>query len=293
MIAWDHPQLSIRTQCRALDLPRSTAYYIPRPVDPDELRQRRKLDRLYTQYPFYGVERMTDALRKTGESAGTDRVRRLLRDMGLCAVYPKPRTSVPNGNAGRFPYLLRGVTVTRPHQVWASDITYVPFVQGWGFLVVVMDWYSRAVLGWSVSEDMGTAFCLEALRMARRVAGRGPEIVNTDQGSQFTSEEWIEAVLGLSARPSQDGRGRWLDNVMVERLWRTVKYESLYLAELACLRELRARVQDYFWFYNRKRPHTRLAKRTPYSVLFEIPPKTGPGGAGRNTSSPAPFGSKN
>ncbi len=276
MIAWDHETLSVRKQCRTLDLPRSSAYYEPVPVQADELRQRRMLDRIYTQYPFYGVERMTDELRSQGEHVGTDRVRRLLRDMGLEAVYPKPRTSLAKGGAARFPYLLRGLEIHRPHQVWASDITYVALANGWAYLVAVMDWHSRAVLGWAVSEDMNTEFCLEALRMARRVCGRGPEIVNTDQGSQFTSVEWIEAVKEMNARPSQDGRGRWLDNVMVERLWRTVKYESLYLVELACLRDARLRLADYFWYYNRERRHGSLAKRTPYAVLLERPPKTEP-----------------
>ena len=276
MIAWDHATLSIRRQCQALNLPRSTAYYEPVPVPPDELRQRRMLDRIYTRYPFYGVERMTDELRIQGECVGTDRVRRLLREMGLEAVYPKPRTSVAQGGVARYPYLLRGLDIHRPHQVWASDITYIPLMRGWAYLVAVMDWYSRAVLGWAVSEDMNTGFCLEALRMARRVSGRGPEIVNTDQGSQFTSAEWIAAVKSLDAQPSQDGRGRWLDNVMVERLWRTVKYEDLYQVELTCLREVRRRLVDYFWYYNWKRRHGSLAKRTPFAVLREGPPRNDP-----------------
>jgi putative transposase len=293
MIDWKHEALSIRRQCQALDLPRSTAYYRPEPMPPDELRQRKRLDRIYTDHPYYGVVRMTDELRAQGESVGVARVRRLLRAMGLNAVYPKPRTSLPNGTAGRFPYLLRGVDIERPHQVWASDITYIPMAGSWAYLAAVMDWHSRAVLGWAVSEDMNTGFCLEALRMARRMCGRGPEIVNTDQGSQFTSEEWIDTVRAMAAKPSQDGRRRWVDNVMVERLWRTVKYESLYLVDLTCLREVRTRLAEYFRFYNRERRHSSLAKRTPFAVLFEIPPNNGPRGAGRDTHPAAPCGSKN
>lgn len=266
MIDWHHLELSVSAQCQALALARSTAYYRPEQPTERELRLRRRLDELFTAHPYYGVRRMTHALNQSGENVGLDHVRTLLRAMNIIAVYPMPRTTIAQAGAARHPYLLRDIRIERAHQVWAADITYVPLSRGWAYLAAVLDWHSRRVLGWELSDTMDTRLCLDALRMAANHAEQRPEIVNTDQGSQFTSEDWISAVLQLGARVSQDGRRRWVDNVMVERLWRTVKYECLYLVEMENLRQVRKLLAEYFDFYNHRRPHSSLAYRVPAAI---------------------------
>lgn len=214
---------------------------------------------------------MVLALREQGWIVNPKWVRRLLREMGLEAVYPKPRLSLPGLGAGRFPYLLRGRPIGRPHQVWAADITYLAMRQGWAYLVVILEWYSRYVLAWELSGIRDSDFCVRAWHQAVAVAGRAPEIMNTDQGAEFCSQPWIESVLATKAQISQDSRGRWLDNVMVERLWRTVKYEHVYLHDYETVPALRRGLQDYFPFYNERRWHQGLANRKPLEVLKSYP----------------------
>jgi len=264
----DKASLSLRAQCRLLELPRSDLYYEPVGVSAEELALRGRLDRLYTAHPYYGVRRMVAALGAEGLVVNVKRVRRLLREMGLAAVYPKPRLSLPGAGAAVYPYLLRGLNIDCPHLVWAVDITYVPLRGGWAYLVAILEWFSRYVLGWELSASLETAPCLRALEQAVGVAGTVAKIMNSDQGSQFTSAEWIGAVEGLGMKVSHDGRGRALDNVMVERLWRTVKYEDIYLRDYGSPVELRQGLGRYFGFYNQARPHQALDYRTPGEVMF-------------------------
>lgn len=260
-------ELSIRKQCELLGIHRSGLYYQPVEANPRELRLRWHLDRIYTAHPEFGVRRMVLALREAGQVANPKCVRRLLREMGLEAVYPKPRLSQPGPLSGRYPYLLRGMSIERAHQVWASDITYIALPEGWAFLVAVLDWFSRYVLAWQLSVSRDSQFCVQAYQQALRVAGRAPQIMNTDQGAEFCSGEWLAVVQGSGAQVSQDGRGRALDNVMVERLWRTVKYEHIYLHDYSRVGLLRRGLSTYFPFYNQRRWHQGLANRTPEQIL--------------------------
>jgi putative transposase len=256
--------VSISRQCELLGLPRSSLYYRPAPPDPYEDRLMRLLDEQYTQTPFYGVERMTDWLRGQGHAVGTDRIRRLLRTMGLMAVYPKPRTSLPDKEHRVYPYLLSGVSIVRPDQVWATDITYIRMRRGFVYLMAIMDWFSRFVLAWRLSVTLEVEFCLEVLEEA---LGRArPEIFNSDQGAQYTSPRFTEKLEAARVRISMDGRGRFLDNIFVERLWRTIKYEEVYLNDYENVWEAESRIGLYFAFYNRERPHQALGKRTPQQI---------------------------
>jgi putative transposase len=270
--------ISIRRQCDLLSLHRSGVYYDPAPVSPRELDLCRRLDRIYTDHPEFGVRRMVLGLAEQGLAVNPKCVRRLLRQMGLEAVYPKPRLSQPGPLAGRFPYLLRGVAIERVHQVWAADITYISMPGGWAYLVAILEWHSRYVLAWELSITRESGFCVRALREAREAAGRAPEIVNTDQGAEFCGADWIGQVEKMGARVSQDGRGRALDNVMVERLWRTVKYEHIYLRDYPSVPALRSGLGGYFPFYNHKRWHQGLANRTPFQVLNGCPENEPEGG---------------
>lgn len=257
--------LSQRRQCALLGLDRSGLFYEPAGEGVENERLMRLLDREYTVHPFYGVRRMALFLRDAGHRVNPKRVRRLLRLMDLEAIYPKPRLSIPDPVAGRYPYLLRGLKVERPDQVWCADITYIPLARGWAYLVAVMDWASRFVLAWEVSNTLESAFCVSALERALG-AGRRPEIHNTDQGSQFTSAPWLGVLERAGVRVSLDGRGRAFDNIFIERLWRTVKYEHVYLREFADLRQLRASLKVYFVEYDFDRKHQGLANRTPAAV---------------------------
>jgi putative transposase len=259
-----HPQLSIRRQCALLGLARSTLYDQPLGASAENLQLMRVLDEQYTATPFYGVRRMTAWLRGQGYTVNRKRVARLMRVMGLEALYPKPRLSQPAAGQMIYPYLLRGVTVERLNQVWSADITYIRLQGGFVYLVAVMDWFSRYVLSWAVSITMDTAFCVEALDQA---LGHGhPEIFNTDQGVQFTSQAFTARLKEGGIRISMDGRGRALDNVFVERLWRTVKYEEVYLRDYQTVWEARHGLAHYFVFYNEARLHQALGYRPPAAV---------------------------
>jgi putative transposase len=280
--------LSVRQQCRLLALDRSGLYYESLGPDAQEIALCHRLDELYTAHPFYGVRRMTEALRREGRTINPKRVRRLLRQMGLLAVYPKPRWSLPGAGASVFRYLLREFKIERPHQVWAIDITYVRLRGGFAYLVALLEWFSRYVLAWELAPSLETLHCLRVLEAGLAQAGCAAQIVNSDQGCQFTSDEWIGAVQAAGMRVSHDGRGRALDNVMVERLWRTVKYEDIDLRDYGDLPEARAGLGGYFRFYNTERPHQGLDYRTPLEVLTGTP-RTSREGTGNGHRAPSPF----
>jgi putative transposase len=244
-------------------------YYVARPESVQNLCYLRLLDEEYTRHPFYGVRKMTVWLRQQGHGVGPKRVRRLLRAMGLMAVYAKPRLSLNPLGQQRFPYLLKGVAIVRPNQVWSTDITYIRLRDGFVYLVAVLDWYSRYVLAWELSISLEVNFCVATLE--RALAGQRPEIFNTDQGVQFTSPIFQAPLLAAQVRLSMDGRGRAFDNIFVERLWRTVKYEEVYLKDYRDVAEARHGLGQYFRFYNDQRIHQALDYRTPQSVHFARP----------------------
>jgi putative transposase len=262
-----HPAISVRRQCDLLGLARSSLYYRPQGEDGINAYLMRLLDEQYTRTPFYGVAKMTEWLRREGHLVNLKRVRRLLRRMGLEAIYPRRKRglSVPGEGVRTYPYLLRDVAVVRPDQVWAADITYLRLYRGWAYLVAILDWYSRYVVAWEMSVTLEAGFCVAALEAALGT-GRRPEIVNTDQGSQFTSEAWTGLVESSGIAISMDGRGRVFDNIFVERLWRTVKYEDVYLKDYQTPAEARLGLGRYFGFYNHERPHQSLSYRTPAEV---------------------------
>jgi putative transposase len=257
-------QLSLSRQCELLELSRATLYYSPRSISSLNLLLMRLLDEQDTRAPFYGVERMTAWLRAAGYEINQKRVRRLLRLMGLEALYPKPRLSQPGVAPQLYPYLLKDVLIERVNQVWSTDITYIRLWQGFLYLVAVMDWYSRYVLAWEVSVSLESSFCVAALDRAMQEAE--PEIFNSDQGSQFTSQSFTERLLARGIRISRDGRGRVFDNIFVERLWRSVKYEEVYLKDYRSVREAVTGLRGYFEFYNRERLHQSLEYQTPEAV---------------------------
>lgn len=267
MIEHDECPLSIRSQSELLGVNRSTLYYRRQGPKDSDVAVMHLMDEQYTWTPYYGVERMTARLHRLGIRIGHNRVRRLLRLMGLEAIYPKPRLSRPGGPEHRvYPYLLRGLTIDRPNQVWAADITYIRLWRGFVYLAAVMDWYSRYVLSWSLSTTLDSWFCAEALRRALAV-GR-PQIFNTDQGSQFTSAAFTDILREAGVAISMDGRGRAFDNIFVERLWRSVKYEEVYLKEYGVVDEARRGLRDYFTLYNTERLHQSLGYKTPAEVYF-------------------------
>jgi len=265
MIDPHHPTIPVSRQCQLLDLARSSLYYRPRGPSEEDLALMRLIDEHYTATPFYGSRRMAAVLARAGHPVGRRRVRRLMRLMGLAAIYPKPRLSLPGKDAERYPYLLRGVQITRPDQVWSADITYIRLRRGFIYLVAVIDWFSRRVLAWRVSLTLEADFCLEALEEA--LASRGaPEIFNSDQGSQFTSAAFTERLKQAGVRISRDGKGRALDNIFVERLWRSVKYEEVYLKDYAGVGQAVRSLGLYFDFYNHRRVHQALDYQTPAEV---------------------------
>ena len=249
MVERDHPSLSVSRQCRLLELSRSALYYQPVGESPETLALMRRIDELYLSYPFYGSRQMMRHLAREGVTVGRHRVRRLMRLLGLEAIYRKPRTTVANPEHRVYPYLLRGLTIERPNHVWCSDITYIPVQGGFLYLVAIMDWASRRVLGWRLSNTMDTEFCLESLTEALGQHGT-PEIFNTDQGSQFTSTTFTAALEDAGIRCSMDGRGRCLDNAFIERLWRSLKYEAVYLHELADGFAAQRVIADWIDYYN-------------------------------------------
>lgn len=266
MLEPGHERISLRRQCDLLGLNRSTAYYRRRAEASVNLALKEALDAQYTRTPFYGAARMTAQLRRGGWHVNVKRVRRLLREMGLSAVYPKPRLSLSNQAHPKYPYLLRDVRVDRPDQVWASDITYVRLRGGFTYLTAVMDWHSRYVLSWELSNTLDAAFCVEALERALTISQ--PEVFNSDQGTQYTSEAFTGRLQRAGVKISMDGRGRVYDNIFVERLWRTVKYEEVYLHHYEDMDEAWAGLARYFAFYNRERPHQALDWRTPQEAYF-------------------------
>jgi putative transposase len=259
-----HPQLSIRRQCALVGLARSTLYDQPLGEHVENLLLMRLLDEQYTATPFYGIRRMTAWLRQQGYAVNPKRVARLMRQMGLQAIYPKPRLSQPAAGQTLYPYLLRGVTVDRVNQVWSADITYIRLQSGFVYLVAVIDWFSRYVLSWAVSITLDMLFCLEALEQA---LSRGqPEVFNTDQGAQLTSQGFTARLQKAGVRISMDGRGRALDNVFIERLWRSVKQEEVYLRDYQSVWDARYSLAQYFGCYNEERLHQALGYRTPATV---------------------------
>ena len=261
MLEPSHATLSMARQCALLDLPRSTAYYRSRRDKTLDLDLMRVMDEQYLKTPFYGVRRFTDWLRDQGYGVGFKRTRRLMRTLGIEAIYPKPRLSRAAPEHRIYPYLLRGLAIERADQVWCADITYIRMWRGFAYLVAVMDWFSRYVLSWRLSNTLDAAFCVEALDEA--LESGAPEIFNTDQGSQFTGDDFTGRLEQTRARISMDGRGRCFDNIFIERLWRSVKYEEVYLRDYADLHEAQARLARYFDFYNHERRHQGLGGATP------------------------------
>jgi putative transposase len=259
--------LPVTRQCALLDLPRSTFYHVPKPVSDEELALMGLIDRCHLKHPFYGSRRIRDWLEDRGHRVNRKKVRRLMRTMDLTAQYPKRNLSLANQAHKVYPYLLRDLIIDRPNQVWATDITYIPMARGFVYLVAIMDWYSRRVLSWRVSNTLDAGFCVAALEEALETHGT-PEIFNTDQGSQFTSEDFTGALKHHGIRISMDGKGRWVDNVFVERLWRSVKYEEVYLRAYDSIGEARSSLGRYFAFYNAERRHQSLDRRTPDSVYY-------------------------
>lgn len=261
-----HLGLSVRRQCQLLGLAPATYYYEARPETAENLHYMRLLDQEYTEHPFYGVRKMTFGLQELGYTVGPKRVRRLLRAMGLMAMYPKPRLSFNPLAYQRFPYLLKGVAIVRPNQVWSTDITYIRLHSGFVFLAAILDWYSRYVLAWELSITLEADFCITLLE--RALLEERPEIFNSDQGVQFTSPRFQAPLLAAQVRLSMDGRGRAYDNIFVERLWRSVKYEEVYLKDYRTVADARSGLTNYFQFYNEKRIHQSLEYRTPKNVHF-------------------------
>ena len=271
MIDRDH-DLPVVRQARVLGLARSSVYYQPRPVPAEELAIMRQMDELHLNYPFAGSRMLRDFLRAEGVEIGRCRVITLMRRMGIEALYRRPNTSKPAPGHQVFPYLLRTMKIERPNQVWAMDITYIPMAKGFVYLAAVVDWYSRRVLSWRLSITMTADFCVEAVEEALAKHGK-PEIFNTDQGSQFTSGDFVGLLVANRIEISMDGKGSWRDNVFVERLWRSVKYEEVYLKAYASVTEARASLGRYFDFYNGQRPHSSHGGRTPDRAYFDNLPQ--------------------
>jgi putative transposase len=263
-----YPRLSVVRQCELVSISRSGFYYQPASETPLNLMLMRLIDEQFLQTPWYGSRQMARHLRREGYGVGRKRVRRLMAKMGLVPIYQRPRTTVPHPDHQVYPYLLREMVIDRPNQVWCADITYIPMRRGFLYLVAVMDWSTRKVLSWRVSNTMDADFCIEALEEALARFGR-PEIFNTDQGSQFTSPRFTGVLRDAGVRISMDGRGRWMDNVFIERLWRSLKYECIYLHAFETGLELRAGLADWISYYNARRPHSTLVGRTPDEAYRE------------------------
>ena len=259
--------LPLTRQAKVLKLSRSSLYYQPRPVSPADLAIMRRIDELHLDYPFAGSRMLRDLLRGEGVEIGRCRIRTMMKRMGIEAIYRRPNTSKATPGHRIYPYLLRGLTIDRPNQAWAMDITYIPMARGFVYLAAVIDWFSRRVLAWRVSIDMAVGFCLEAVEEALARYGK-PEIFNTDQGSQFTGTAFTGLLADNGIAISMDGRGAWRDNVFVERLWRSVKYEEVYLKAYDSVGQARASLGRYLDFYNGKRPHSSLDARTPDRAYF-------------------------
>ncbi len=261
----NHTAIPLKRQCFLLGIGRSTAYYETVHVR-DDAEILSVMDEIFTACPFYGKRKMKAELNRRGFAIGIKKVRRLMRKLGLSCVYPKPKTSIANPAHKKYPYLLRGLNITKPNQVWGTDITFIRLFKGWAYLVAIIDWHSRYVLSWKLSITMEKEFCIEALQNAMQQAL--PEIFNSDQGSQFTSDEFTRILEKENVKISMDGRGRCLDNIFTERLWRSVKYEEVYLKSYATMKEAREGLERYFHFYNHERLHQSLNYKTPAQVHF-------------------------
>jgi len=257
--------LPITQQCRILDLCRSSVYYKPVPLPDRELTLMRRIDEIHLKFPFYGNRRIRDQLEREGCRVDRKKVRRLMLLMGISALYPRRRLSKPGKGHKIYPYLLKDLSIDRPNQVWSSDITFIPMARGFLYLVAILDLYSRKVLSWRLSNTLDSTFCVDALEEALRRHGT-PEIFNTDQGAQFTSDAFTDVLKQADIRISMDGKGRWIDNVFIERLWRSLKYEEIYLKAYESGAKARRGIGDYFQFYNQERPHYALARSTPDEV---------------------------
>jgi putative transposase len=268
MIDRDHA-LSVSKQAEVVGIARSTVYYLPRPVSAADLDLMSQIDKLHTEFPFAGARMLRRLLAANGSEVGRRHVKALMRKMGIEALYRRPRTSKPEPGHKVYPYLLRGLQIVRPNQVWAMDITYIPMAKGFVYLAVVLDWFSRRVLSWRVSITMEASFCVEALQEALAQHGK-PEIFNTDQGSQFTCAAFTDVLATRDIRISMDGKGAWRDNVFVERLWRSVKYEEVYLHAYDSVPDARASLGRYLDLYNRRRPHSSLDGMTPDQAYFGV-----------------------
>lgn len=272
MIDRAHP-IPITKQCGILEVSRSSFYYQPVPFPEGELALMRRIDEIHLKLPFYGSRRIRDQLQREGYKVNRKKVRRLMHLMGISALYPKRRTCVPDRGHKIYPYLLRDLTIERSNQVWCADICYIPMARGFLYLVAIMDWASRKVLSWRLSNTMDTEFCVDALEEALSRHGT-PEIFNTDQGAQFTSDLFTKVLQDAGVRISMDGKGRWIDNVFIERLWRSLKYEEVYLKAYENVAEAIRGIGDYFDLYNDERPHQSLGRLTPnevYAGAFTLP----------------------
>jgi putative transposase len=259
--------ISIRRQAELLGISRSTVYY--RPIaNPKAVLVTRLIDEIYTESPFYGSRKIQEELKRKGYPVGRERVQKLMREMGIEAIYPKRKMSQPHPAHKIYPYLLRGLRIERVNQVWSTDITYIRLQKGWGYLVAIMDWFSRYVLAWNLSTTMEADFCVYALESALRNAE--PEIFNSDQGAQFTSNDFTSVLIDKGVKISMDGRGRVFDNIFIERLWRSLKYEEVYLHDYESMTEARKGIADYFGFYNRRRLHASLGYATPAEVYNAV-----------------------
>ena len=265
-------RLPVVQQCRILELSRSSVYYLPQPVSATDMALMHQIDELHLQHPFAGSRMLRDILQNSGVSIGRKHVASLMRRMGIEALYQRPRTTTPHPGHKVFPYLLRNRQITAPNQAWAMDITYIRMRRGFVYLAAVLDWATRRVLSWRLSNSLTVDFCLEAVEAAIQDYGT-PEILNTDQGSQFTGTAFVEQVLQHGIQISMDGKGSWRDNVFVERLWKSVKYEEVYLHAYDSVAEARQGLQRYFTFYNQRRPHSFLDGRTPDMVYFAALPQ--------------------
>ncbi|CAN5272714.1 hypothetical protein BH11CYA1_BH11CYA1_50570 [soil metagenome] len=268
MIEHGHKKLSVRRQCEILNINRSSLFYKKADEDAQDLELMTLIDKQYLKTPFFGSRRMTHHLRKEGFQVNRKRVQRLMRLMGIEAIYTKPKTSKPSKENKIYPYLLRGLTIEKPDQVWCSDITYIPMKKGFVYLVAVMDWHSRYIVSWRLSNSMDTSFCTEALEDA--LAQGTPGIFNTDQGSQYTSSDFTEMLKEKEVAISMDGKGRYLDNIFIERLWRSLKYEEVYLKAYEDIKEARVSIAEWIRFYNFERPHQSLNYNTPWEAYQKI-----------------------
>jgi putative transposase len=268
MIEPSHSSISTSEQCRLLDLSRASYYRLQdTAVSEKDLAMMNMIDVLYMRYPFYGSRKIRDHLKRDGHKINRKRVQRLMRKMGIASIAPSPGTSMRNKAHPIYPYLLRDIKIDRPNQVWCTDITYIRLKGGFVYLVAIMDWHSRQVLSWEISSSMDSSFCISALERAIRLHGK-PEIFNSDQGAQFTSRDFTSVLKKHGIKISMDGKGRWMDNVFIERLWRSVKYEDIYIRDYATVQALRTGLSCYFRFYNTQRPHQSHGGATPSEVYF-------------------------